>query len=416
MLRIITINLAFGMTLFASALSHGQSSRQIDFQPLTQDILSNPDPDDWLMWRGGYNNWGYSPLEQIDRDNVSRLQLAWSWAFAPTANGSNGMQVEPTVYDGIMYIRHANENYSAHDAATGDLIWLYSRPLPQEISGGETRLTVHRGRGVFIYEDRLISHATDGMLFALNPATGRLLWETAMTDYRSGQQPSGAPVAFGGVVVVPYNCTAWTAPDPCHLSGYDVENGELLWRWFTSPTPDDPLHRSWGDDPQVYPLERRRNMSPWMTPAVDSERGLFIFGIGSSAPQQPDLAGTNGEWPDRLYQGSTVALDHRTGQLVWWAQHHSDMWNNDAVYDRILVDSPLDPAPPESLGQNPAIVPGETRELVIGSFAKDAIFYAYDRSDGTFLYARPTAYQNVIQGYDGDNWRLHYRTCRNYSG
>jgi len=381
---------------------------QIDFRPLTQDILNNPDPEDWLMWRGGYKNWGYSPLDQINDDNVDDLRLAWSWAFAPAAPGSNGMQVEPTVYDGIMYIRHSDEKYSAHDAATGDLIWEYSRPLAPEIAAGDTRLTIHRGRGVFIYEDKLISHATDGMLFALNPATGRLLWESAMVDYTSGQQPSGAPVAFEGSVVVPYNCTAWTAADPCHMSAYSTDNGELLWRWYTSPTTDDPMHRSWGDDPQIYPLERRRNMSPWMTPAVDSERGLFIFGIGSSAPQQPELAGTNGEWPDRLYQGSTVALDHRTGQLVWWAQHHSDMWNNDSVYDRILVETSVNPDPPDALGVNPELSAEQPRPLVIGSFSKDAIFYAYDRSDGSFLYARPTAYQNVIAGYDGQTGA--YRT------
>tara|TARA_Y100000588_G_scaffold277383_1_gene293872 strand:- start:3551 stop:4714 length:1164 start_codon:yes stop_codon:yes gene_type:complete len=185
------------------------------------------------------------------------------------------------------------------------------------------------------------------------------------------------------------------------MSSYDAETGQLMWRWFTSPTRDDPMHETWGTDPQVYPLESRRNMSPWITPAVDTERGLFIFGIGSSAPQQPDLAGTDGEWPDRLYHGSTVALDYQTGEIVWWAQHHTDMWNNDAVYDHLLVDSSLDPNPPDALGVNPDVTPGESRDLVIGSFAKDAIFYAYDRSDGAFIYARPTAYQNVIEGYDG---------------
>ncbi|MED5198249.1 MAG: PQQ-binding-like beta-propeller repeat protein, partial [Gemmatimonadota bacterium] len=294
-----------------------------------------------------------------------------------------------------------NERYSAHDATTGDIIWEYARDLPEEITSGEAVFTVHRGRGVFLFEDRLIGHSTDGMLFALDPRTGTLVWEAEMTDYRAGQQPSGAPVVFNGAIAVPYNCSSWSAPDPCHLSAYDVESGEMLWRWHTSPTPEDPTHETWGDDPQVYPLASRRNMSPWQTPAVDTERGLFIFGIGSSAPQQPELAGTDGEWPDRLYHGSTVALDARTGELVWWAQHHTDMWNNDATYDRILVDAPLTPDPSDALGVNPDITPGEARELVIGSFSKDAIFYAYDRSDGTFLYARPTAYQNVIQGYDG---------------
>ena len=223
----------------------------------------------------------------------------------------------------------------------------------------------------------------------MTPATGAVVWEAAIGNYRIGDQPSGAPVVFNGVIAVPWNCTAWTSTSTCHMSGFSVENGELLWRWYTSPTPEDPMHRTWGDDPQVYPLEERRNMSPWATPAVDTERGLFIFGVGSSAPQQPELAGTDGEWPDRLYQGSTVALDHRTGQLIWWAQHHTDMWNNDAVYDHILVDSPMRPSPPDALGVNPSIQPGESRQLVIGSFSKDAIFYAYDRGNGQFMYARP---------------------------
>ena len=71
------------------------------------------------------------------------------------------------------------------------------------------------------------------------------------------------------------------------------------------------------------------------------------------------------------------------------------------VYDRILVTTTVNPNPPTPLGINPDINPSETKDLVVGSFSKDAIFYAYDRSDGEFLYARPTAYQNIIAGYDG---------------
>ena len=376
-----------------------------DSPPITQAMLNNPDPNDWLMWRGGYRQWGYSALDQINRDNVRGLALAWSFTFETGGPGSRGMQIEPIVYDGVMYIRHANERYTAHDATTGNVLWEYFRPLPDEITTAEGRalfrFTLHRGRGVFLYEDKLISHSTDGMLFALDRNTGRLVWESQMMDYHLGQQPSGAPVVFGGVIAVPYNCTAWTSPTPCHLSAYDANTGQVVWRWYTSPSTDDPMHETWGTDPQVYPFETRRNMSPWMTPAVDPERGLFIFGIGSSAPQQPELAGTDGDWPDRLYQGSTVAVDHRTGELSWWSQHHTDMWNDDAVFDRILVDSPVAPDPPEALGINPDITHGDRRSLVIGSFSKDGIFYVYDRNDGAFLYARPTGYQNVIQRYDG---------------
>ena len=118
------------MAAFAPSEVSAQDSGQDAFRPLTQAMLNDPDPADWLMWRGGYANWGYSPLDQITPDNVNELRLAWSWAFAPAGRGSTGMQVEPIVYDGVMYVRHANERYSAHDATTGDVIWEYSRELP----------------------------------------------------------------------------------------------------------------------------------------------------------------------------------------------------------------------------------------------------------------------------------------------
>ena len=371
-----------------------------DYMSVTQAMLNDPDPSDWLMWRRTYEGWGYSPLDQIDRNNVHALQLAWSYALDPYGGGS---QTEPIVHDGVLYLRHPSELLAAHDAASGDLLWEYRRNLPQDIAGLRG-ITLHRGRGLAIHGDRIFNFSTDGFLYAVDARTGELIWETQMFDYRDTRhQASGAPTVFGGVVVVPLNCSNGAAVPTCHLSAYDTRSGQQSWRWYTSPASDDPLSRSWGNEPQRYPFEGRLNTSAWMTPAVDAERGLFIFGVGSSAPMQPELVGSDGEWPDRLYNGSTVALDHETGEVVWWAQHQSDMHNNDSVFDRILVDVAVDPYDTDApwLGRNPSLNSDVTRSLVVGSFSKDGIFYAYDRSDGEFIYARETAPQNVIAEYDG---------------
>ena len=372
-----------------------------DFRPVTQATLNNPDRADWPMWRRTYNGWGYSPLDQINRDTVADLQVVWSYALDPYERGS---QTEPVVYDGIIYLRHPSELLAAHDATTGDLVWEYRRPLPTDVVGLRG-ITLHRGRGLALYEDKLINFSTDGFLYAVDARTGQLVWETRMFDVvETRHQASGAPIVYGGVIAVPVNCTNTASTSTCHLSTYDADTGRRLWRWYTSPDSDDPLHETWGENPQNYPLESRLNTSAWMTPAVDSERGLFILGVGSSAPMQPELVGSDGEWPDRLYHGSTVALDHKTGEVAWWAQHQSDMHNNDSVFDRILVDVPVNPYGTEApwLGRNPNLRAEETRSLVVGSFSKDGIFYAYDRKDGGFVYARETAPQNVIAGYDGE--------------
>lgn len=398
-MRLVTLIVVSGFTATTPANLFAQAGAS--FREVTQATLNAPDPADWLMWRRTYNGWGYSPLDQIDRENVGELQLAWSYALEPYRQGAQG---EPLVHDGIIYLRHPSELLTAHDATTGDLLWEYRRPLPEEIE--RTRgITPHRGRGLSIYGDKIINFSTDSFLYAVDARTGELIWEAQMETYLdSKHQPSGAPIVFNGVVTVPINCTANASMTPCHLSAYDAENGALLWRWFTSPRPGEPNHETWGAEPQKYPFESRHNTSPWWTPTVDIERGLFIFGVGSSAPMQPEIVGSDGKSPDRLYHGSTVALDHRTGEIVWWAQHLSDMHNNDSVFDRLLVDSPVDPQDPNApwLGRNPNTRPGETRQLVVGSFSKDGIFYVYDRTNGEFLYARETAPQNVIASYDGE--------------
>src|SRR5438552_12677174 len=110
-----------------------------EFRPVTEAMLRNPAPGDWLNWRRTDNAWGYSPLDQINRQNVSQLQLAWSWAMDDT--GAN--EATPLVYDGIMYLPNPRGVIQALDAATGDLIWQYRpaaparEPAPRAAGAGE---------------------------------------------------------------------------------------------------------------------------------------------------------------------------------------------------------------------------------------------------------------------------------------
>ena len=108
------------------ALSGGHAVAQEDrFVPVTDAMLQNPSPDDWLMWRRTLNGWGYSPLDQIDRENVGDLQMVWTRALAPGAQEGT-----PLAYGGTLYMPNPNEVVQAIDAVTGDLKWEYRRDIP----------------------------------------------------------------------------------------------------------------------------------------------------------------------------------------------------------------------------------------------------------------------------------------------
>src|SRR5712671_3867681 len=133
-----------------------------DYHPVTEAMLRNPAPGDWLNWRRTDSAWGYSPLDQINRQNVSQLQLAWSWAMDDT--GAN--QPTPLVYDGVMYLPNPRGVIQALDAATGDLIWQY-RPQgpPPSLTGDPARGTQ---RNLAIFGDRIFATTNDAHVIALD--------------------------------------------------------------------------------------------------------------------------------------------------------------------------------------------------------------------------------------------------------
>src|SRR6476620_1905648 len=155
----MTMRFAACVAAIAVSASFLLDAQVKSFRPVTEAMLRNPAPGDWLNWRRTDNAWGYSPLDQINRQNVSQLQLAWSWAMDDT--GAN--QPTPLVHDGVMYLPNPRGVIQALDAATGDLIWQYRPPAPPNLTGDPARGTQ---RNVAIYGDRIFGTTNDAHIIS----------------------------------------------------------------------------------------------------------------------------------------------------------------------------------------------------------------------------------------------------------
>src|SRR5262245_52656633 len=138
------------------------------FAPVTDAMLANPNPNDWLMWRRTLDNWGYSPLDQISRRNVAQLRLVWT---RPLAHAGD-QEGTPLVHDGIMYFPNPNDITQAYNAATGEFIWEYRRSVPED--AGEYFPAVPTNRNLAIYDNLILDNGADGYAYALDARTGKL--------------------------------------------------------------------------------------------------------------------------------------------------------------------------------------------------------------------------------------------------
>ena len=145
-----------------------QSPAESAFVPVTDAMLQAPSPGDWPMWRRTLDGWGYSPLEQVDRDNVGDLRLVWSRAL----RAGGRQQGTPLVYDGVLYMPNPSDVIQAIDAATGDLLWEYQRPLPDDACERILPGVCTTNRNLAIYDELIIDTSVDEYVFALDAKTG----------------------------------------------------------------------------------------------------------------------------------------------------------------------------------------------------------------------------------------------------
>ncbi|MDP7480280.1 MAG: PQQ-binding-like beta-propeller repeat protein, partial [Vicinamibacterales bacterium] len=166
-LTVFAIILALGMSVARTAGAQSSS----EFVPITDTILQNPPADDWLMWRRTLDSWGYSPLDQIDRDNVDDIRMVWTRAL-----GAGGLQQgTPLVYNGVMYMPNPRDVIQAIDAVTGDLIWEYRRDRPDDLADYMIASLIDTNRNLAIYGNLIIDTSADEYVFALDATTGELV-------------------------------------------------------------------------------------------------------------------------------------------------------------------------------------------------------------------------------------------------
>ena len=338
-----------------------------DFEPVTSEELLAPDDADWINWRRTLDGQGYSPLDQINRENVGSLQLAWSWAMQPGTD-----EVTPLVHDGVMYVP-SRSGVQALDAATGDFLWEHARrrAVPADEDLPINRRPGMARRSIAIYGDKIFAGTSRAELIALDARTGELVWEHQVADSELGYRYTSGPIVVQGRVVAGMTGCERYKNDICFISAHDPETGAELWRTSTVARPGEPGGGdTWGD----LPLTWRAGADAWIPGSYDPETNLIYWSTAQAKPWAIVQRGTEGA---ALYTNSTLALDPDTGEIRWYFQHiPAETHDLDEVFEIVLVDR------------------GDGLSLF--KMGKIGVLWELDPRSGAFRNAFDLGYQNIV--------------------
>jgi alcohol dehydrogenase (cytochrome c) len=344
-----------------------------NYVPVTDAMLANPSPGDWLMLRRDYRASNYSPLTQITSGNVKNLRLVWSWAM----NEGGTSQPAPIVHNGIVYLNNAGNTIQALDGKTGELIW--------ENRYG-TSAAAAAMRGIAMYDDKVFAATSEAHLFAFDARTGKTVWETVIGDRSKGEfgASSGPIVAKGKVIQGLASCQTYR-DEKCFISAYDAATGKQVWRFNTVAVDGEPEGDTWGKLPNLF----RAGTESWITGTYDPALNLTYWGTAQAKPWLAVSRGMSMD-DDALYSSSTLALDVDTGKLAWHFQHApAEALDLDVVFERVLVD--------------------DGNQNVLFTIGKDGVLWKLDRKTGRYLAHKETLFQNVWKAFNEKTGRPQYR-------
>jgi alcohol dehydrogenase (cytochrome c) len=366
---------------------------------MTNERALNPqrEPQNWILHHGNYQGHRFSALKEINADSVKNLKPVFTVALSGFQSGGRyafgNLEATPLVEDGIMYVPDGWGSVYAIDLTAGrkgTIKWKMD-PGTDRAWAGDVACCGVNNRGVALWKDKVISIALDGRMFAINKATGEVVWERKIADPAIGETLTIAPLVIQDLAIV------GTAGGEFGIRGFieatDLNTGKAAWRTYTIPGVGEPGNETWKDGKERW---KHGGASIWETATYDPDTDTFYQGIGNAGPDWD----TEYRPGDNKWAASVLAISPGDGKIKWGFQYTpNDPYDYDEISEHPIID---------------AKVNGEDRKLVVHA-SRNGFFYTLDRTNGSFIAGKQYVDQlNWTPGLDPKTGRpLNYDPAGN---
>lgn len=289
-------------------------------------------PEDVLSWGMGTQGQRHSTLTDVNAKTIGRLVPVWSMSFG--GEKQRGQESQPLVHNGKMFVTASYSRIFALDSKTGQKLWKYEHRLPEGIMPCCDVIN----RGAALYDNLVIFGTLDAQLVALDQTTGKVVWREKIDDYSAGYSYSAAPLIAEGLLITGLSGGEFGVVG--RVEARDPKTGKLVW---SRPTVEGHMGYLNGKENGIsgttnatWPGEtwKTGGAAPWLGGTYDAKTGLAYFGTGNPGPWNSHV-----RKGDNLYSASTIAIDVKTGKIVWSYQNTpNDGWDYDGVNEFITFD------------------------------------------------------------------------------
>jgi quinoprotein glucose dehydrogenase len=326
----------------------------------------------WSVYKADAESSSYSPLDQINKENVDQLQVAWTFTpkDAPEGARFGSSESNPIIIDGVMFSTSARHRLYAINANNGQQIWSFD-PFYGERGGGVSRGVTYWENG----NDKRILFTAGDQLFAVDALTGKLITDfgnegkVSMNKGLRGDPelisviPTSPGIVYKDLLIMGAEVSELDGAEPGYIRAYNIRSGKLEWTFHTIPWPGEPGYETWPKDAWKY----SGGVNNWAGMSLDEKRGMVFLALGSPSY---DFYGADRKGKN-LFGNSVVALDAETGQYIWHFQTvHHDLWDYDL------------PAPP-----NLVTIERDGKKIdAVAQTSKIGFLYMFHRETGEPLF------------------------------